>query len=106
MDTPQTPTPGQAASTEAARQAVALAFGVASALVLIAIQRKWGLLSLADEADPSAAARRRMARAQRDASRWDRAARWLFTRGAFGAARAAHKRAEAAREAYEAERPC
>ena len=107
MTTPETPR--AVAEREAARQAVALAFAIAGTIALIVIQKQLGGGTLFDvlsaEHDPAAAARRRMEAAQRAAKRWDRRASWLFVYGPERAFRYAFDRGEAARKAYEAERP-
>ena len=97
-------TPRGVAEAEAARQAVILAFAVAGTLILIEIQKLtgtglWALLEGGTDAKT-----RRMAAAVKSAAAWDRRAAWLFTHCLFDAAKWAHRRAEAAREAYEAER--
>lgn len=101
-DTPQAQTPGEAASVEAARQAVIFAFGIAGAIVLLWMSERQhehmaATLGLGGSEG-------RMRRAQQSADRWDKLARWFFIHRAFGPAREAHKRAEKARAAYEAER--
>jgi len=103
-------TPAETARQEAARQAVALAFGIAGVLLLIVIQRKLGgsvfdaMQAEHDRADPSGAARRRMQAALTAARRWDRAATVLFRVGPRASFWWAMDRAERARAAYEAER--
>lgn len=104
-----TPTPAEVARNEAARQAVALAFAVAGAALLIMLQKRLGAgladIVQADQHDTAGQSRRRMEAAQRSAQRWDRATVWLWRFGPWRVAQAANRRAEAARRAYEAERP-
>ena len=104
----QPQTPRKVAENEAARQAVTLVFTVVTIGILIVMQRKGGLGDMMqaqhDRVDPSGAARRRMAAAQRAAARWDRAADYLFRVDLVTLARQANQRAEAAREAFERER--
>lgn len=88
---------------EAARQAVILAFGIAATIVLLwASQRQYENMAAALGIGGREA---RMRRAEQAAAKWDKTARWLFVHCAFGPARMAHRRAEQARAAYEAERP-
>src|SRR5215469_7648925 len=102
-------TPSDTAKNEAAKQAVALAFGIAGMLLLILVQRKLGGGLMAaveaeqDRIDPSGAARRRMQAAQTASKRWDRAATILFRVGPRRSFWWALDRAERARAAYEAE---
>lgn len=103
-------TPRETAQNEAAKQAVALAFGIAATVVLILLQRRMGggivaaIEAEAARVDPAGAARRRMEAAQRSAKRWDRAAGWSFRYGPNRLFWACQDRAQAARDAYEAER--
>lgn len=100
-------TPADVAKNEAARQAVMLIFGALTLLALMPLQRRMMdqlTRTVTDQHDPSGAARKRMQDAQQGAGRWDRAARLLWTYGPARAALWAHRRAEAARQAYEQER--
>lgn len=91
-------TPRQAAETEAARQAVMLAFGVAGAVILMIFQKRLmrGLLPGGPGPMEEAAARER---------RWGKAAAWCWRRDLISLARRAGARAEQARADYEAARP-
>jgi len=100
--------PAEAARTEAARQAVALAFAAVTVVALLPFQRRLIDMLMSgerEEVNPSGAREDRMRAAQQAAGRWDRATALLWQYGPWRAARWAHRRAEAARRAYEAERP-
>jgi len=101
-------TPGEAARAEAARQAVVLGFAVLTVVALLPFQRRLiDMLTTGEREhmDPSGVREDRMRAAQQAARRWDDAARVLWQVGPWRAARWAHRRAEAARRAYEDERP-
>lgn len=104
------PGPRQVAENEAARQLVGLAFTVITLAVVIIMNRKMpgGLAEMMsaehDRADPSGAAQRRMREAQRSAARWDAAAAYLFRVDLVRLAKRAHRRAQRARRALEAEK--
>jgi len=105
-----TETPGDVARKEAARQAVILVFGIAGALLLIAVQKRihGGLLAVIDaeqaRIDPAGAARRRMEDARARERRWGKAAVWLWRAGLLPPARRAAAAAERAHAEYEAAR--
>jgi|SRR5215469_9009739 len=104
------PSPRETAQNEAARQAVALAFGVAGMVLLILVQRKMGgglfaaVEAEQDRVDPSGAQRRRMENHLRAARQWDRMSTILFRYGPSRAFGWAWAKAEQARTAYERER--
>lgn len=104
-------TPADTAKNEAAKQAVALAFMIAGAVLLVALQRKMGggiigaLEQEQERVDPTGAQRRRMESARKAAKRWDRASTVMFRYGPARAFSWAWGHAEAARKAYDAERP-
>ena len=103
-------TPGDTARNEAARQAVALAFGIAGMVLLILVQRKLGggllgaLQAEQDHIDPSGAQRRRMENALKSAKQWDRMSTVLFRYGPSRAFGWAWGKAQQARSRYEQER--
>jgi ABC-type nickel/cobalt efflux system permease component RcnA len=101
-------TPGETAKTEAAKQAVILAFGILALLAMWPLYRRMAeqqAQTLRSVHDPSAVSLERMRAAASAAKRWDRVSTVMFR---FGPARGfdwAWGRAQAARRAYEAERP-
>jgi hypothetical protein len=99
------PGPRQVAENEAARQSVALAFGIAGVIVVLLLQKKYGpLQAMLAHADPSAESLRRMESAQAAKRRWSRVADWLWSVRLPGW-RTALAKAESAHQAYERERP-
>ena len=100
-------TPGEAAKTEAARQAVMFAFTMVGAFVLLLAQHRIMKDQQSIEqqiADPSGYARIKMERALKAELRWYRVADWCWPR-CLPASRWAYGRAVAARKAYEAASP-
>ena len=97
--------PAETAKEEAARQAVGLLFGLAAAALFVLVQKKMGAVGIQDYLDPQGAPLRRMEAAKRAQERWDRVSVWCWRFGPWQAAMVAHRRAEAARRRYEAERP-
>jgi hypothetical protein len=103
----ETRTPAEVAQAEAARQAVILVFAALTLIALMPLQRRLVeqmTAGMRDPRDTSGAQEARMRAAAQAASRWDKAAAVLWQVGPWRAARWCHRRAEAAREAYQAER--
>jgi hypothetical protein len=80
------------------REAIGLAFAVAGALILFAMQKR-----LLDGVGGTQSGQRMQA-ALAEESRWHKATVWLWRYGPFKAAQAAGAKADAARTAYEQER--
>ena len=100
MSQPDEPlTPRAAAETEAARQAVMLAFGLAGAFIIMCLQRKMMREFMPGHQD------QRMAEARTRERRWGTTAVWLWRLDMFRAARWAELKSVRARAEYEAMRP-
>ena len=98
----QPQSPRQVAEKEAVKQAVGLAFTLVAVGIMVWVQRK---STPVNPLDSAGMARRRMEIAQQAARRWDRIAAYCFRTDMVRLAGMAHQRAEAARAAYERERP-
>ena len=101
-------TPGDVARNEAAKQSVILVFGLAGAVILLAIQRRM-MGSVAERMEQmmpapvrDEAARERAARAVKAEARWHRVARYCWRTDLIVVARWAHRQAERARKMQEA----
>lgn len=98
MDEVLTPTPGQVAQNEAAKQAVVLVFGLVTAVIIMRLQRKM-VHQLTQPPDVDAERTERMRFALKTEAVWNRIGAW-----ASKAAVAAWRMGDKARAAYEADR--